>query len=607
MSLRTSLQKLIRRDPDASLRERAASLQTDLTRVARPPVAEAAEPETAPNPRDAELLTLQPEWEACAAVYMQALEEQGVISDNAPNVEAPPPREPFQDWARLIPGWRERTGVDAAEAATAEAMGALCEIENRIANMPAATLAGLKLKARVAQRNEDVSWPEGLEESLVRDILAIGEPEIEADADLLRLGRQFEAARAREKAACEACNAAQDEARRHMPERPAALLFQASDHPLRLGKYLTHPDHLEGTEVTSEDIAWMKRKPYVREVRRPVRPEDNLPSDARAVVDTFPWPEAQDRADEIVTAWEAWHAERLRIYSAHVTDALDTAANDAGDVAATLACRIAVLPALTAAGFRVKLHALCSYDRKALLSDVPDEPDPDQLLSHSLWQDVRGERQAAAQPVDWYDPPPGFMAAPAIEPFSFTQIHNGIAMELARLRGIAVAEFARLTGPTTAAKDIERIRRDLHLDILDPASSLRVPAALTDVPSLICMLDLASATMKELGDIQDMAEHVGAVAYAYTWGARCRRRENHYGAPEYNDLGKLMVWLGDALTSVDSAVDKEAARRLPDNSADRETRLLLRARPIIDNGDPDAIEVFARELLAHAEAERAGR
>ena len=77
--------------------------------------------------------------------------------------------------------------------------------------MPATTLAGLRLKARVAQRNEDISWPEGLEESLVRDILAIGEPEIEADADLLRLGRQFEAARApREVAACEACNAAQE-------------------------------------------------------------------------------------------------------------------------------------------------------------------------------------------------------------------------------------------------------------------------------------------------------------------------------------------------------------------------------------------------------------
>ncbi|MGT2488603.1 hypothetical protein ACU4GA_27180 [Methylobacterium oryzae CBMB20] len=133
----------------------------------------------------------------------------------------------------------------------------------------------------------------------------------------------------------------------------------------------------------------------------------------------------------------------------------------------------------------------------------------------------------------------------------------------------------------------------------------RQPAAAT--PSLVGMLDLASATMKELRDIQDTAEHVGAAAYAYTWGPRCRRRENHYGAPEHNDLGRLMLWLGDALTSVESAVDKEAARRRPASPVDREIRLMLRARPIIDNGDLDEIATFAGELLAHASAELSGR
>jgi hypothetical protein len=137
------------------------------------------------------------------------------------------------------------------------------------------------------------------------------------------------------------------------------------------------------------------------------------------------------------------------------------------------------------------------------------------------------------------------------------------------------------------------------------AAAARQPAAAT--PSLVGMLDLASATMKELRDIQDIAEHVGAAAYAYTWGPRCRRRENHYGATEHNDLGRLMLWLGDALTSVESAVDKEAARRRPASPVDREIRLMLRARPIIDNGDPDEIAVFAGELLAHASAELAGR
>lgn len=160
MSLRTSFQKLIRRDHAASLRERAADLRASIP-AAKPKVEAPADPTPAPDaasdPRDAELLALQPEWEARAAAFTRSLEEQGDISDRAPSVEAPPPREPFEKWAELIPDWRERTGIHAAEVATAEAMDDLCEIEDRISNMPARTLAGLQLKARVAQRNEDVS------------------------------------------------------------------------------------------------------------------------------------------------------------------------------------------------------------------------------------------------------------------------------------------------------------------------------------------------------------------------------------------------------------------------------------------------------------------
>ena len=174
-----------------------------------------------------------------------------------------------------------------------------------------------------------------------------------------------------------------------IPERPAALLFRASDHPLRLGKYLTHPDHLEGNEVTAEDVAWMKRKPYVREIRRPVRPDDNLPPGARTVVDTSPWPEAQERADEIVTAWDAWHAEKLWIHGEYVTEALDDAANAASDVATDLAMRIAALPAHTAAGLRVKLKALACYNPSFFYLNPPEFADPHQALAYSLGRDMR--------------------------------------------------------------------------------------------------------------------------------------------------------------------------------------------------------------------------
>ncbi|MBY0255377.1 MAG: hypothetical protein K2X54_29000 [Methylobacterium organophilum] len=125
-------------------------------------------------------------------------------------------------------------------------------------------------------------------------------------------------------------------------------------------------------------------------------------------------------------------------------------------------------------------------------------------------------------------------------------------------------------------------------------------------PSLVGMLDLASATMKELRDIQDIAEHVGAAAYAYTWGPRCRRRESHHGALEHNDLGRMMLWLGDALTEVESAVDKEVAHRVPVNAVERETRLAMRAARVIENGDTTETATFIAELATFA-VEQAGR
>ncbi|MCJ2052107.1 hypothetical protein [Methylobacterium sp. J-070] len=79
------------------------------------------------------------------------------------------------------------------------------------------------------------------------------------------------------------------------------------------------------------------------------------------------------------------------------------------------------------------------------------------------------------------------------------------------------------------------------------------------------------------------------------------------GASDYNDAGKLVQWLGDALTDVESVVDKEVRRRVPTGRHDRETRLEMIAPPVIQNGDPDQIEAFADELLAHAAAERRGR
>ncbi|MCJ2097454.1 hypothetical protein, partial [Methylobacterium sp. E-046] len=125
--------------------------------------------------------------------------------------------------------------------------------------------------------------------------------------------------------------------------------------------------------------------------------------------------------------------------------------------------------------------------------------------------------------------------------------------------------------------------------------------------SLVTMLDLASATMTELQTVREVAQRIGDVAYAQAWGPRCQRSVKDYGASDFNDAGKLVQWIGDALTDVESAVNKEVRRRRPTSPADRETRLEILAPPVIQNGDADEIEAFARELLGHAEAERAGR
>ena len=375
---------------------------------------------------DAELIALAPEWEAARDLFARLTQEQ-IAVEIAADADDPPGDAPkgsgpeWQAWFQRCQDWPERTGVEDAEEASGDALEALARVEDRIAELPAASLAGLRLKALVGQRCDDigVSWPQGLADGLARDLLAFGADGLAAenpdgDALLLQLGRQFEAARKRETAAGEACNAAQDEADRHMPERPAALFFRASDHPLRLGKFLTHPDHLEGTEVTADDIAWMKRKPYVREVRRPVRPEDNLPADAHTVVEAHPWPEAQERADEIVTAWDDWTAAKAAIGVQYGRPDLEEAADEAGEQTTDLVLRIAELPARTVAGFRVKLRALACYNPSFFYLKPPELPDEDQALSHSLWRDMQNEAAPAimptATPIPAAEPTPVFVA-----------------------------------------------------------------------------------------------------------------------------------------------------------------------------------------------------
>ena len=118
------------------------------------------------------------------------------------------------------------------------------------------------------------------------------------------------------------------------------------------------------------------------------------------------------------------------------------------------------------------------------------------------------------------------------------------------------------------------------------------------------MIDFASASLDDLQALHDLADLVGGVAYALVWTGRCQGRDPH---GEHNAPGKLMQWLGDALTDVEAATNDEARCRSPGDSSEREARLEMLALPVIQDGDPDEISAFAGELLAHALAEMKGR
>lgn len=531
-----------------------------------------------------------------------------------------------------------------------------------LSNLFRRSTAALTLRERAANLRAHIS-PRVVEPSTIAGSPPIeaptpSEPATETDAELLRLGRQFEAAHARNIEACEACNAAEQEADRHMPERPACLTHRASDYRLRITRNVSYPEAFEGSEVQAADIEWMRLKmPMHHEVLRPIHASERAHIDHPGrKFDIVPHSEAQARAEEIVTAWDAWQAEQAAVYGEYVTEALEQEAEEAGNAVASLAYRIADLPAHTAAGFRVKLRALSHLSRKALLAEIPDEPDPDQALSHSLWRDVQSEDAAnddghtatveEAASLDFtaytFDTPtrdpkgwmkeftphslgmhiadrtlrmskpdmvafiqeggerdadmPGTMLA-AIDSAQKTFEGWGKLLDLARTRYLVAASSAVLAddGPQTASAE--------------PEPQHETPPAPVPLPtsSVAGMLDLASATMNELQAVHDIAERIGAVAYAHAWGPRCRRGSNTYGASNFNAAGKLVQWIGDALTAVEAAAYKEAQRRTPTDYEDRETRLSLLAVTIIDNGDPDEIAEFAGELLAHSLAELQGR
>jgi hypothetical protein len=573
---------------------------------------------------DAELLSLVGPWEAATTAYDRAIQNQITVSVDAPTVETPPAQEAYEEWKRLIPDWRERMGVNAAEDASREAMDAVHEIEDRIAALPATTMAGLRLKARLAERSArcEIVWPDGFGEGLVRDILAISEPEAIADADLLRLGRLFEAVRQRTAAACEACNAAGREADRLMPERPSVLTLRESDHPLRIYREITYPTALQGRDLTASDVEWLRqRMPMMHEVLRPIRGGERAHVDHPGRrFEVVPHPEAQDRAEEIITAWDAWRADINRIYREHVTKDLELAADAASEATDALARQIASLPAHTADGFRVKLRALCYYQRETLAGDLPDQPDPDQILSHSLWRDMQGE----AKPFERS----GASLVPAILDGWAAWGLVGITKDEAawdkadaqRDRLLYATMALPANSDTIAAKALacawmewvnvehpgqsrdayspaDQLVFDIHATIMGrqaAPTSTRPLGLLRSVG-----IDLKALSLGSLAALHSAAELISEVAAAIT--CQPKSMTGDYFSPS----GRMVDHIHNDLCDAIAATEAEIRSRETSDRFESEARLAALAASTIHNDDWDQITALAREMLAHAEAERA--
>ena len=317
-------------------------------------------------------------------------------------------RAAYAAWKPLGDALNETTtNHDAFMAAQDEPHRIQAEAFEELIDTHASTPAGLRaLAAYLPGAVFDANCVEVEEDarralrSMCFGVLAVVE-DAEADAELLWLGRLFEVARAREIAACDAANVAQEEADRRELPRPACLTYRASDHELSVYGWHTHPEVLDGIKVGAEDVARLRRKvPMHHEVLRPIHDGERAHIDHPGrKFDIVYHHEAQDRAEEIISAWDAWHTERFRIRQECVTPEIETEAEQAGEAAAGLAYRIAALPAETAAGLRVKLRAAAHYAPTQFKIALPELPDPDQVLFHSLRKDAERAEGAPLPPA----------------------------------------------------------------------------------------------------------------------------------------------------------------------------------------------------------------
>ena len=218
---------------------------------------------------------------------------------------------------------------------------------------------------------------------------------------------------------------------------------------------------------------------------------------------------------------------------------------------------------------------------------------PEYTESETAYQTYRGKFDVALIAT-------GYTAAwEAIQP-AFERIEAMVGplmnVPVQSLEGLILKQRIGQTLPhyeEDAARDLGRLAKAYW-----PGEPVSRPAHVLAPPrpqgSLVDQIDFASATMEDLRSLYDIADTVSATAYAFVWGSRCKAPGSN---GQYNAAGKLMQWLGDALTEVESAAIQEARQRTLGTQDDREIRLQLIVRSTIENGDLDEIRELAGALV----------
>ncbi|WCS24460.1 hypothetical protein LOK46_25550 [Methylobacterium sp. NMS14P] len=292
-----------------------------------------------------------------------------------------------------------------------------------------------------------------------------------------------------------------------------------------------------------------------------------------------------DPALAVTTVFRASWDALGKVLDAEVPDDLSAALSDAHDTAYR---ELQTVRPTTPAGFR----ALAECWAIALNGERGDEPGMT-VGDHAADSLIAGAGVCVpVEVVDWYDPPPGFMASPAIEPVGFARIPDAISLELERLRGIAMAEFNRRVGPETSAGDIARISLELRLDVLANAAHLD--------DSIPGQVDVASASLLELRAIREKMALLSDVAYGLASQDCCKAGSGDPRVSSYNAAGSLMHWLADEFTTVEDRAGAELQRRKPTDFWDRRTRLANVAERVILNGDDAETASLIQDLTAFA-------